>query len=156
MKRGTHKTKLLEQLRKIPIIEVACRNVGINRSTFYRWINDDITFKAEVMEALLYGRDEIVDLAKVKLYKNLNEGKPWAVLFTLRYYDPDFKPLPRNPEKRPIWADELLTALLKRIDEMGENINSLGIPSSIIDEIIEEKENEDEEDAINQGTSGLD
>lgn len=155
MKRNTYKQKLLEELRKVPVTSVACRNAGINRSTFYRWRDGDITFKAEALEAMLHGRDEIVDLSKVKLIKGIQEGQPWAVLFALRHYDPEFKPIPRDPEKRPIWADEILSILNYTIKEMSKDFKKLEIPEMVIKEFVEEKEKEDEEEARNQESSGL-
>ena len=41
MKKDKVKDAFLEQLRKVPIIQVACEKVGISRNSVYRWKNED-------------------------------------------------------------------------------------------------------------------
>ena len=35
------KAKVLAKLKRTPIVEAACKQAGIPRSTFYRWRKDD-------------------------------------------------------------------------------------------------------------------
>jgi len=37
MKKNTKKVEFLEQLKKIPIIQVAAEKTGLSRNTIYRW-----------------------------------------------------------------------------------------------------------------------
>ena len=45
MKTDKSKQLLIEQLRKTPIVLVACEKMGISRATFYRWFKEDEKFK---------------------------------------------------------------------------------------------------------------
>jgi ACT domain-containing protein len=54
----------LEQLRKNPIVQIACEKVGIGRATFYRWKKKSKTFARAVDEAIIEGRQIVNDLAE--------------------------------------------------------------------------------------------
>ena len=44
MKTKKDKELILEQLRKTPIVQVACEKTGIARATYYRWRKKDKRF----------------------------------------------------------------------------------------------------------------
>ena len=46
------KKQLLERLRKTPIVEIACKQVGLPRATYYRWRKDDEAFAEACDEAI--------------------------------------------------------------------------------------------------------
>ena len=46
------KSKLLDQLKRVPIVEAACQKAGISRQTFYRWKFEDAEFAKEVEKAI--------------------------------------------------------------------------------------------------------
>ena len=79
------KGKVLEYLRSIPIVEVACKKSGVARSTYYRWRNDDLEFLRQSEEALQDGIDIINDLTESQLISLIKEKKFQAVQFWLRH-----------------------------------------------------------------------
>jgi hypothetical protein len=82
----TNKTKelLLEQLKKTPIIHLACERTGVGRASFYRWKNEDPIFAKQADEALAEGVMLMNDLAESKLLSSVKEGNLTGILFWLR------------------------------------------------------------------------
>jgi len=64
---------VLEQLRKIPIVQIACERANIGRTTFYRWRKDDPKFKRAAEEAMQDGVDMINDLSESQLIALIKE-----------------------------------------------------------------------------------
>ena len=91
MKKDRIKDLLLEQLKKIPIIQVVCEKVGIARSTVYRWKSEDEEFKKKLEEALIEGEALINDMGESQLLSLMKE-KSWpAISFWLRHRNPKFR-----------------------------------------------------------------
>lgn len=78
------KEVLLEHLRTVPIVEIACKKGGISRATFYRWCSDDGDFKASVDNAKVDGVENINDMSEAQLISLIREKKYPAVQFWLR------------------------------------------------------------------------
>nr|MCW1949131.1 hypothetical protein [Candidatus Shapirobacteria bacterium] len=55
MKSISEKQLLLDQLKKTPIIQIACEKTGIGRSTYYHWIAKDPEFKKQSEKAVRKG-----------------------------------------------------------------------------------------------------
>jgi hypothetical protein len=87
------KSKLLEYLADLPVTSSACKKTGINRTTFYRWYENDINFRNRVDEIMTIGKKNIADVGKVALFKQVQEGNLRAIIFMLQHYDPDFRPV---------------------------------------------------------------
>ncbi len=60
-------------------ITKACQNIGIDRSTFYRWL-DDTTFSQSVQEA----KEEKIDFIESQLLKKIKEGDTTSIIFALK------------------------------------------------------------------------
>ena len=75
--------KIVESLDRTPIVEVACSKAGINRATFYRWMQEDPVFKKQAEEALERGREKTNDVAESQLITSLKNGNMNAVKFWL-------------------------------------------------------------------------
>ena len=86
--RRTQKTveKLLTELERTGIPLTACSKVGVSRSTYYRWRQENITFKLMTDEAIRVGRENITDLAESKLVKNISAGNQRAIEFQLQTF----------------------------------------------------------------------
>lgn len=82
-----NKTRILEELRKVPIVELACRRIGVARSTFYRWKNDDSDFRKVADEAVAEGTSLIGDIAESQLLTLIKNGNLSAVIFWLKSRD---------------------------------------------------------------------
>lgn len=79
------KKKLLEELEKIPIVQYACQKVGISRSTYYRWIEDDKKFSSDADDAQQKGVEIINDMAESKIINKVQEGQFTAITFWLKH-----------------------------------------------------------------------
>lgn len=85
-----NKELILEQLKKVPIIEAACQKTGISRMTFYRWKKEDEAFSKSVDEALASGRLLVNDLAENQLIGAVKDQNLGAVQYWLKHHHPDY------------------------------------------------------------------
>ena len=85
------KQKILETLRKTPIVGIACARAGISRATFYRWVEEDKHFKKRVTSAVKLGNAELNDLAIGKLLQNIKNGQQGAIAFHLSRRHPSYR-----------------------------------------------------------------
>lgn len=91
MKKNKKSDEFLEQLRKIPIVQVACEKVGISRNSIYRWRNEDVEFCKNMDKALLEGEELVNDMSESQLI-SLIRDKNWnAISFWLRKRSPKFR-----------------------------------------------------------------
>jgi len=91
MKKNKDKKLLLEQLKKIPIIMVACEKVGIGRTTVYRWRDEDKKFAKEMEDAIAEGESLINDMTESQLLSLIKERNWPAMSFWLRHRNPKFR-----------------------------------------------------------------
>lgn len=89
----TDQTKevLLEQLRKTPIVQIACEKLGISRWTFYRWKKEDTEFAKKVDEALLEGCLLVNDLAESQLISAVKDRNMHAIMAWLKHHHPAYR-----------------------------------------------------------------
>jgi hypothetical protein len=85
------KLKLIELLEKNPIIAVAVQKVGIARSTFYRWMENDSEFCMLVETATNKGVDEINDIAENHLINKVKQGDSGSIKFWLTHRKNEYK-----------------------------------------------------------------
>jgi hypothetical protein len=78
------KEAIIQNLEKIPIIQVICEKLGISRATFYRWRESDPDFDKRVKEALNKGISLINDLAESKLLANIQDQNTTSIIFWLK------------------------------------------------------------------------
>ncbi len=83
MKKSRKQAPILEQLRSVPNVSIACERVGIARNTFYTWLKDDSEFKQAVEEAMQHGVNSVSDLAESKLIAHINNGNLRAIEYWL-------------------------------------------------------------------------
>lgn len=79
-----NRKQLLEELKKIPVIQVACEKVGVSRMTYYRWLKQSKTFKKEVEEAMKIGNEVVCDVAETQLLNLVKDGEFGAAKFVLQ------------------------------------------------------------------------
>jgi len=91
MKKNKVRDAFLEQLRKVPIVQVACEKVGVSRNSVYRWKNDDPEFEKAMNEALKDGEDLVNDMSEHQLLSLIREKNWHAISFWLRKRNPKFK-----------------------------------------------------------------
>lgn len=75
-----HKAALLEALDKsMGIVSTACKEVGIERSSFYDYLRSDPVFRKRVEEI----NEACIDMAEGQLLKKIKEGDIKAIEFFL-------------------------------------------------------------------------
>ncbi|MFZ2206682.1 MAG: helix-turn-helix domain-containing protein [Microgenomates group bacterium] len=107
--RTTLKKQILERLTKNFTISSACRAIGIDRKTFYRWILEDAEFKREAYENIQESKKDVTDMAYTQLVHLINSGNLTAAMYWLNNVDPEI-----NDKKIYITDEEIkeLSSLL--------------------------------------------
>jgi ACT domain-containing protein len=85
------KNAIVEQLRKTPIIQIACEKLNISRMSFYRWKNEDEAFAQKVDEALLDGQLLVNDLAESQLISAVKDRNMSAIMSWLKHHHPSYR-----------------------------------------------------------------
>lgn len=91
MKKDKKKDEFLDQLKKIPIIQVACEKVGLSRNTIYRWRKEDETFRKTMAEALTEGEALVNDMSESQLLTLIKEKNWSAISFWLRHHHSTYR-----------------------------------------------------------------
>jgi len=89
-RQAKNKLEIIEQLKKMPIIQVACQRAGIGRTTFYDWCNKDKEFKKATDEAMKEGEDFISDISESQLISLIREKSFSALQLWLRTHHPKY------------------------------------------------------------------
>jgi len=73
------KEAVLDQLRRYPIVQVACEKAGVGRQTYYRWREEDKEFGESADTAIVEGEDLFNDLGEHQLL-SLMKDKHWSAI----------------------------------------------------------------------------
>ena len=75
------KKALIEALEQsLGVVTTACKKVGVDRTTFYRYIKEDEQFKESVDDI----SNIALDFAESQLHKQIKEGSTAATIFYLK------------------------------------------------------------------------
>ena len=85
IKKSKLQAELIEQLKKTPIIEVACQKIGIGRNSYYRWRREGKKFALACDKALEEGCAFINDLAESQLISAMKNNNLTAVMYWLNH-----------------------------------------------------------------------
>jgi predicted DNA-binding transcriptional regulator AlpA len=91
MKKPKYSVQFLEELKKVPIVQVACEKTGVSRNTVYRWKRNDKKFAAAFDEALSDGVNYVNDMSESQLLQLIKEKNFPAVRFWLNKRHPAYK-----------------------------------------------------------------
>lgn len=91
MKKNKVKDSFLAELKRIPIVQVACEKTGVSRNSVYRWRNEDEEFKKEMATALAEGEALVNDMTESQLISLIREKNWHAISFWLRHRNPKFR-----------------------------------------------------------------
>ncbi len=91
MKSNDTKKLFLDNLKKIPIIQVACEKAGVSRATVYRWRDKDKKFRKVLDEALSEGEALVNDMSESQLISLIKEKNFPAIRFWLNHRHEKFK-----------------------------------------------------------------
>ena len=89
MKKNKDQQLIIEQLKKIPIVTIACEKIGISTSTYYRW-HEDKTFAEAADAAMRDGELFINDLSEAQIVTLIREKNWPAISFWLRAHHPRY------------------------------------------------------------------
>lgn len=81
---------LIEQLKKTPIVQVACEKVGVGRATYYRWRHEDEDFSQKADEAIAEGASLVNDIAESQLMTAIKNQNLTAIIFWLKHHHPNY------------------------------------------------------------------
>ena len=75
------KDAMLQALEKtLGVVTSACKQVGIGRTTFYEWLNNDQEFAKQVADI----QNVALDYAESHLHKQIGNGNTPATIFYLK------------------------------------------------------------------------
>lgn len=113
MKYGPNITReVCKELENIPNIRYACKKVGIDHCTFYRWMYSYNEFEKAVTSSLLTGRMKISDVAEGNIISEVQRGDYKASVYFLSHNDHRYAP---NSDK---------IALMRELDQITKkNLN---------------------------------
>ncbi len=83
--------KLLEELEKVPIIQVACEKTGISRNTFYKWKNSDKNLSEKIDASIEKGVEFMNDVGESQLLTMVKEKNYFAISFWLKHRHPKYR-----------------------------------------------------------------
>ncbi len=108
MKKDSHAPKFLTELRKVPIVQVACEKVGISRNTIYRWLKEDKQFAKDFAEAEEAGVEFVNDMSESQLLQLIKDRKFPAIRLWLTNHHKRFatKPLSEHHGREKELTDE--------------------------------------------------
>lgn len=87
--RSRLKNSLIEQLKRTPIIQIACKKTSIGRATYYRWRKDK-EFAKNADVALAEGLLLINDLAESQLLSSIQDKNMTGITFWLKHRHPAY------------------------------------------------------------------
>jgi len=86
-----NKAKLLEEFRKMPILQIALERAGVkSRSTYYEWREKDKAFAKQADKAIGEGEALITDMSESQLISMIREKYFPAVQLWLRQHHPKY------------------------------------------------------------------
>ncbi len=97
------KQKLIEQFRKIPILQIACERAGVSRATYYRWLENEPEFRDAAMGAIAEGESFLSDKSEAQLVVLIGEKHFGAIKHYLEHHNDTYakgKGLGGRPDRK--------------------------------------------------------
>lgn len=85
------KQKLLEEIERSGNVYLSCIKIGVDKSTFYRWKEQDKEFSKKAGEAIRTGRENNSDVAEHALMLKVKEKNMDAIKYILGHNSPRYK-----------------------------------------------------------------
>lgn len=89
-RQAKEKTLLLEHLKKMPIVHIACDKASVGRATYYRWRKEDAEFRKLADAAISEGEAIITDMSESQLISLIKDKKFPALQLWLRTHHPKY------------------------------------------------------------------
>jgi len=107
MKKDKFKDSIIQQLKEMPIVQVACKKVGVGRTTYYRW-RENKKFAKEADTAIAEGEAFITDMSESQLISLIRDRNFQALQLWLRHHHPKYSNK-IEVDGRLTYSDEELT-----------------------------------------------
>ena len=91
MKKAKASKQFLEELARVPIVQVACEKTGISRNSVYRWRREDKKFAKDMDTAMTEGVAFVNDMSESQLLTMIKEKNWSAISFWLRHRNDNYK-----------------------------------------------------------------
>jgi len=91
MKKIKSQNQFFEELRKVPIVQVACEKTGLSRNSVYRWKKEDEKFSQKMDEAIRDGIAFVNDMSESQLLTMIKEKNWSAISFWLKHRNDNYK-----------------------------------------------------------------
>ena len=106
-----HKKAMIEALEKsLGVVTTAAKSVGIDRSTHYKWMENDPDYK-EAVDSI---QDIALDFAESQLHKQISNGEVSSTIFFLKtkgrkrgYVERTEIAADVSFNKKPSWFDDV-------------------------------------------------
>jgi len=125
---------IIEQLKKTPIVQVACEKINVGRSTYYRWRKEDAEFAQQSDQALLDGSLLVNDMAESQLMSAIKDKNMTAIISWLKHHHPAY--LTKVEITSSQMKDPMLTA------EQEDSVRKALLMAGIIKPEVQKTENE--------------
>lgn len=87
-----HRERFVDILKEIPIFFYACKQLGISRTTLYRWMRSNPEFADKVKEALKVGTDTINDVAEMCIIQKVQDRDIKTCKYWLQHHHHTYIP----------------------------------------------------------------
>lgn len=104
-KTESQKKAIVAQLRRTPIVQLACERTDVGRSTYYKWRARDKIFARVASKAQESGKFFINDLAESKLLRLVQDDNLSAIIFWLKHNHPKYAVTTRHIHEYEIVSD---------------------------------------------------
>jgi len=84
IRRQKKKELIISKLKKNPVLQITCQNVGIGRSSYYRWREEDGKFAKKCDKAIAQGNSLINDMAESQLISAIRDKNLTAIIYWLK------------------------------------------------------------------------
>ncbi len=101
------KRAIVEQLRKTPVVQLACERLDVGRSTYYKWRAEDHIFARAADQAKEAGRFLVNDIAESRLLSLIQNDNLTAIIFWLKHNHPKYSVLGRLIDEYDTVRDRL-------------------------------------------------
>lgn len=91
MKKNKFQDQFLNELTKVPIVQVACEKTGLSRNSVYRWRKEDKKFAEKMDSSLAEGIALVNDMSESQLLTLIKEKSYHAISFWLRHRNDNYK-----------------------------------------------------------------
>jgi hypothetical protein len=91
MKKNKSQDQFFEELKKVPIVQVACEKSGLSRNSVYRWKKEDKEFSKKMDQAMADGVAFVNDMSESQLLTMIKEKNWSAISFWLKHRNDNYK-----------------------------------------------------------------